>query len=182
MFDKQALQALGIDNVGYISTSQIVFGEELRRICENNVCHRYGASWTCPPAVGTIEECKRKCLSYDSAMVFSTVYQLEDSFDVEGMDAGRAAFGESCRRLYDQAKARCPGVLMLSGAHCPQCRECTYPHAPCKFPEQMIPSISGYCIYVNKLAAAAGLKYNNGSNTVTYFGILLYNQSDTAQA
>ena len=41
-------------------------------------------------------------------------------------------------------------------------------------PERLFPSLEGFGINVTKLAAASGLRYNNGERTVTYFGMVLY--------
>ena len=37
-------------------------------------------------------------------------------------------------------------------------------------------SLEGYGFIVNELATEAGIRYNNGANTVTYFGALLYKE------
>ena len=47
----------------------------------------YGCTWACPPGVGTIEERKERIQRYTNAFVFTTKYDIEDSFDYE--DGGR---------------------------------------------------------------------------------------------
>ena len=66
----------------------IPFCPELRQLCESNQCGNYGKSWTCPPAVGKVEDLMRQAKGYQSALVYQTVSQLEDSFDIEGMQEG----------------------------------------------------------------------------------------------
>ena len=166
---------VGIDHFGVISTNEIVFGQEIRDICAGNACRGYGKSWACPPAMGTVEECRERCLSFENALVFSSVYELEDSFDFEGMSRGHAGFKKVCDEFYDMIKPRMEGeFILLSNEGCKRCKTCTYPDAPCRFPERLFPALEGYGIYVNKLAQSAGMKYINGQNTVTYFGMLLY--------
>ena len=63
----------------------------VRELCEQNTCRQYGASWACPPAVGTLEECQARVQSYDAMLLFSRRYTLCDSFDFESMAAGQAA-------------------------------------------------------------------------------------------
>ena len=41
-------------------------------------------------------------------------------------------------------------------------------------PEKLFPSVEGFGINVVALASKVGLKYNNGENTVTYFGMLMF--------
>lgn len=65
-------------------------------------------------------------------------------------------------------------VLLLSNEGCNRCSHCTYPSAACRNPEMLFPSLEGFGINVFMLAKTADLKYMNGENTVTYFGMLLY--------
>ena len=171
--DKQ-LKDAGIHGWSVIEPSAIVFSQEIRDICASNACGNYGKKWTCPPGVGTVDECREKCLSFEHALVFQTVYPLEDSFDFEGMMEGHRAFKGVCDRLHDLAKPALKRFWLLSNEGCEGCKTCTYPDAPCRFPDKLYPAVEGLGIYVNKLAESAGLKYINGANTVTYFGMLLY--------
>lgn len=174
MFDQSVLEDIGIYQSGYIAVSQIVFGDEIRELCQNNVCRRYGTTWACPPAVGTLEQCKQKCSEFEKAMVFSAKYLLEDSFDFEGMQEGHRAFKDVCDKLFAAAKSKLPIFLLLSNEGCLRCKTCTYPHAACRLPEMLFPSVEGFGIYVSKLAETANINYSNGANTVTYFGLMLF--------
>ena len=71
VFEKSLLQNIGIYQYGIIETKQIVFSDEVRSLCQGNVCRNYSKTWACPPAVGTVVECREKCLQYDKALVFS---------------------------------------------------------------------------------------------------------------
>lgn len=134
----------------------------------------YGKTWACPPAVGTVEECRARCLSYKTAMVFNAVYPLEDSFDYEGMMQGHSAFKDLCDQLYERVRPQLNQFLLLSSEGCKRCKSCTYPSAPCRKPDLLFPSLEGFGIQVSKLADCANMKYTNGENTVTYFGMLLF--------
>ena len=180
MIEHDKLKTIGISQSGVISTAQIPFSPEVRSLCEGNVCRSYGTTWACPPAVGTVEACKAKCLSYQHALVFNQVFALEDSFDFEGMRAGHAAFKETCDKLYDLVKTQTSDFLLLSNESCNRCEKCTYPDTPCRFPEKLFPSIEGFGILVAGLAASANIHYINGANPVTYFGMLLYNDEQSA--
>lgn len=168
---EEEIHALGITRYGIITTDQIEFSDEVRKLCADNVCGNYCKTWACPPAVGTVEECKARILSYPRAFVFSSVYQLEDSFDYEGMMEGHAKFKEVCQALVPHLNKP---YLLFSNEGCKHCAKCTYPDAPCRFPEGMHPPIEGCGIWVNKLAESAGMPYINGQNTVTYFGMVCY--------
>ena len=58
--------------------------ERVRIICQTE-CERYGSTWACPPAVGTLQECEDRIRSYDSAVFFSSVAEVSDLFNMEEM-------------------------------------------------------------------------------------------------
>ena len=67
-----------------VPVSEIPFSENVREICKNE-CNRYGKSWSCPPAVGTVEECRERCMQYKLALVFSTVAETGDAYDFDSV-------------------------------------------------------------------------------------------------
>ena len=149
-------------------------------MCEDNVCGRYKKSWACPPAIGTLEECEARCLSYSHMLVFNQVFALDDSFDYPGMLNGMEQFGHICHNINTLAKQYFTDYFLLGNEGCNTCGTCTYPDAPCRFPDQLHPALEGMGLYVYKLAEQAGMNYINGKNTVTYFGGLLFHEEDTA--
>lgn len=174
IFQEDTLKEIGIFQYGVIDTKQIVFSEEVRHLCEVNYCGKYGTSWVCPPAIGTVDECKEECMKFDKGLVFTGKYDLLDSFDYEGMMEGHKAFKDVCYKFSDIIKEELSDFLLLSNEGCIGCKKCTYPDNPCILPEKLTYPVEGYGIMVNELAKAAKINYINGANTVTYFGLLLY--------
>ena len=84
---KAALEA-GIWELGEVDISRLAYHGEVREICRGNLCRGYGATWACPPAIGTLGECRARVERYSRMALFSAKYQLEDSFDMEGMQNG----------------------------------------------------------------------------------------------
>jgi len=170
---RQTALQCGFDGAEYIPVGDIRFHEEVRALCAGNACRGYGASWACPPAVGTVEECRSRMLQYDWMLLLSKVYSLEDSFDLEGMQRGMRHFKRVVDGLEEHLAGRLQGYQLLSNEGCGRCKACTYPHAPCRFPERLHHSLEGYGLMVGELAAQAGLSYHHGENMVTFFGALL---------
>ena len=56
---EERLLELPLAQYAWIRTEELTFLERVRYICETE-CPRYGTSWACPPAVGTVEECREK--------------------------------------------------------------------------------------------------------------------------
>ncbi|MGM9626012.1 MAG: DUF2284 domain-containing protein [Eubacteriales bacterium] len=157
----------------WINPQDIPFSAEIRAMCAANRCGMYGKSWSCPPGAGEWETLRDACHASDAAFLYTTCHQLEDSFDIEGMTEGK----ESHRRLDD----RTADVLSQNGivhtllgvGSCTLCKACTYPDAPCRFPDRARRPMEACGIDVVSLSRAAGIRYNNGPDTVTYFSLLL---------
>ncbi|MDR1950582.1 MAG: DUF2284 domain-containing protein [Spirochaetaceae bacterium] len=155
-----------------IPTSALTFSPELFKACEANTCGNYNRSWSCPPAVGTLEKQREKILAYERAFVFTTKYDLEDSFDIEGMASARDIHNELTMDIHRQFGKNNP---VYGAGGCSVCERCAYPE-PCRFPDRMISAVEAAGINVTELSRIAKVKYNNGPNTVTYFSMLLFNE------
>ena len=67
-----------------------------------------------------------------------------------------------------------PDAYALSTEGCSICATCTYPDAPCRFPDQMHPAVESYSISVVELAKISGVRYINGADSITYFSVILF--------
>lgn len=160
---------------GLVSPKDIEYRQDIREICEDNKCRKYGTTWACPPAIGTIDECRKRAFNYDNFLVFTAKYELKTYFDYRGMIAGMSDFKRIAFDVEEAVKPYLKDYIILSNESCETCDECTYPDKPCRFPDKLHHSIEGYGIVVNELAKKANINYNNGEKTVTYFGGLLFN-------
>jgi predicted metal-binding protein len=170
----ERLYLAGVHEYGTVSPADVEFTQEVRDLCEVNKCGLYGKTWACPPAVGTVEECRERCLRYTEMLVFSGKYDIARPFDYNGMKRGMQDFRRVAHRAAEIAREYWPDFLLLANEGCDGCEKCTYPAEPCRFPERSHGAIEGYGIYVFKLARLAGLRYDNGALTITFFGALLY--------
>jgi predicted metal-binding protein len=67
-------------------------------------------------------------------------------------------------------------MLLLGAGACMICEKCTYPDSEsCRLPHKAVPSLEACGIDVMRLSRQVGVKYHNGKNTVTYFGVVLHN-------
>lgn len=157
-----------------IETSEIPFSQSVHDMCKANRCGKYGTSWTCPPGVGRLDELESKIKKYKTACVFTCKYDLEDSFDLEGMTLGQKRTKAVLRDITEKLRADGEKFMALGCEGCELCEKCTYPNAPCRFPEEAVPSVEACGINVVELAKIVGINYNNGVNTVTYFCTVLF--------
>ena len=155
MLEEQKLREIGVSQFGTLPTTEIGFYEEIRHFAKKTPAVCMALPGPAPPAVGTVAQCKERCLRYQTALVFNAVYPLEDSFDYEGMIEGHAAFKRLCDALYLLVKEQYSSFLLLSNEGCTRCKSCTYPNHACRYPEKLFPSLEGYGIQVNRLAESA---------------------------
>ena len=177
MFDnmKERMNAAGVFEYGFVNPKEVEYSEEIRKMCEVNTCQKYGTTWACPPAIGTVDECAERAKKYDDMLVFSGKYDLEDSFDYEGMMRAMTEFKTIVGNIDDDICKDLDDYLLLGNEGCGHCKTCAYPE-PCRLPDKVNGAIEGYGILVTTLAKQAGINYNNGVNTLTFFGALLYNK------
>ena len=171
---KAAILAAGFTEAGAVDTGRLTYEEEIRRICEGNSCRNYGASWACPPAVGTLDACRKQCGQYSHMLLFNRKYPLEDPFDYDGMVGALRDFKARVEALDGALVPWIGERLMLSNEGCGRCSRCTYPDSPCRFPDRLYPSIEGYGFNIGRLAREAGTHSHFGPGTVTYFGAILF--------
>ena len=171
---QRLLMEAGFQEAGVIPVSGLAFHDDVRVQCEKNLCGCYGTSWACPPAVGTPEECRQRVLEYRYLHLFSKAYVAVYSRDMSGILANMRDFKKTAWDLGKKLKGVGGKHLILSNESCGRCKECTYPDAPCRFPDELQHSIEGYGFYVAELCKQADIKYINGTGAVTFFGAVLY--------
>jgi predicted metal-binding protein len=115
-----------------------------------------------------LEEQKKKITAYKKAFVFTTKYNLEDSFDYEGMMKAKEIHDSLTRELFEKFGKE---HLVYGAGSCNLCPKCAYPE-PCRHPDKNFSSIEAAGINVTELSQAAKVKYNNGPNTITYFSMI----------
>lgn len=174
------ITGLGAYKAAVIPTSDVTTDVSFRTLCEQNVCGNYGKNHMCPPDVGDINELIAKLYGFEYILVYQSVGTLEDSFDFEGMADAAEKHGKLICDVRDTVEPLLVGKSLFLGAGgcrlCPVCAKKT--NEPCRHPEKATPSLEAYGVNVSLLAKAAGMKYINGQNTVTYFGAVLFDIDD----
>lgn len=171
---------LGATRSAIIQVSDIQFSDSFRDLCEQNHCGKFNTTWMCPPAVGPYEELKNQVLRFDKGLVVQTVYQLEDSFDFEGMMRAAAIYGKVMRDILNDIRSenQLGTILPLGAGACNYCETCSYPDQECLHPDQALSSVEAHGIDVTALVTACGIPYNNGPASVSYVGMILFNETN----
>ncbi len=171
---RETIVELGATKSGALAVSDIKFDPAARKACEENYCGNYDRNWTCPPLCGDVFELIERAKGYQSAVLFQSISSLKDSYDIEGMTEAADRHNEVVRSLQRLARDRFGDAVVLGSGGCSFCSVCARVNdEPCRFPDEATTSLEAYGMYVSHIAKQAGMKYINGQNTVTYFGMVL---------
>ncbi|MBV1684066.1 DUF2284 domain-containing protein [Eubacterium callanderi] len=159
-----------------IQPSQIPIKKEIRKLCEKNDCGQYGKNYMCPPAVGSLEDYEKRVNTYKKGLLLSQVFKIESRMDYRRMKEVLEEFGQNMKEFHLEIKQSGIDGDVYSAGHCTLCKKCAIlSEQPCRFPEFAMPSLEAAGIDVVKLSSDSGLMYNNGADSFTMIGLLLYN-------
>lgn len=167
------LSELPLYQYAYVSTKDMVFSDRIRWICEHE-CPMYGKTWACPPAVGSVDECRARCLQFDDALLITTITEVNDIANMEETLATRMPHEEITRQVHAMVAAQSEKTMVLSTEACAICEECAWPDAPCRFKDKMYPCVESHGIIVTDLAEKAGIDFYADGNLVTWFSLIFY--------
>ena len=102
-----------------------------------------------------------------------TYGDVEDSFDFEAMFEIEGEHKEHFQEMYDALREQDEEVLAAGAGCCTVCRECSYPDAPCRFPEKKFTSMEAYGMLVLDICKANGLTYYYGPEKMAYNSLFL---------
>lgn len=150
------------------------FSDKIRYICEHE-CPMYGKSWACPPAVGSVAECKMRCLSYKNGLLISTITEVNDIANIEETLATRPEHEKITNHVRQLMRQQGIEPYVLSTESCAACERCAYLDGePCRMPETMHPCVESHGINILPMIEELGLMFQYGENVVTWFSLFLY--------
>ena len=158
----------------FIDPKDLEFNSRIRWICENE-CPMYGKSWACPPGVGSLNQCKGKCLQHENCLLISSIVEVNDIADMEETLAtrpGHEALTNEVAAIMEEMGVK---PYILSTEACTICERCAIADGqPCRFPEKMHPCVESHCINVVPILEANGLEFQFGANVVTWISLLFF--------
>ena len=169
---KKALD-MGFTVAAKLDCSTIKLMPEVRNMCAANKCNMYNKNWACPPGCGSLEECRDKIKNYKVGIIVQTVGELEDSMDFESMQEIEERHSKIFMKFSDELKKEYDSVLSLGAGCCQKCSKCSYPDAPCRYPERAVSSMEAYGMLVSQVCSDNNVKYYYGPNTLAYTGCFL---------
>ena len=171
---EEKLSELPLYIYDFLSPEELDFTSRIRWICENE-CPMYGQTWACPPGVGSINQCKGKCLSFENCLMISTIAEVTDITDIQETLATRPDHEALTNEVRDMMREMGTDPYILSTEACAICERCAYLDGkPCRYPEQMHPCVESHSINVVPMLEKRGLEFQFGANVVTWVSLLFY--------
>jgi predicted metal-binding protein len=182
-FDDLIKEALEADatHAAMADVSKIQFREEVRDACARNSCGNYDTNWMGPPAIGSIKDLMERARKYKHGLLFQTVCNVKSSFDLKGMIKGAEVHKKVFRSVIERIKKKynIKDMLPLNAGCCRICKKCAYLDGePCRNPDEAVSSVEAYGIDVVRMEKDAGMPYYNGKNTISYVGLILFNENE----
>lgn len=165
------------DEHSEVETSLIHIDSKVRELCKQNTCGQYGKNHMCPPAVNSLDAWREEIYAYKKALIVTKIYQTKERGgwkswlkSMKDFQIRLLSFKKGIIKSIPENKTR-----LLGAGACRLCEKCTLiDNQPCLLPDKAFPSLEACGIDVMALSKNAGLKYNNGKNTITYIGAILY--------
>ena len=173
---EQQLSALPLYVYTYIDPQSLDFTERVRYICKEE-CPMYGKTWACPPGVGTVPECKEKCLTYNSCLLIGTITEVIGEPSMEQSLSTRPEHEALTNQVREFFREQGVEPYILSTEACNVCQRCAYLDGqPCRLPERMHPCLESHGINIIPTLEENGLDFQYGNNIVTWYSLLFFNE------
>lgn len=171
---EEGLAQLPLCGYFFLEPKMLEFSERVRWVCEQE-CPMFGHSWACPPGVGTVAECQRRCQSREHCLMIVTVTEVADIGDMDEALATRQPHEEVTNQVRQLMRELEVEPYILSTQACAVCPRCAYLDGqPCRFPEKMHPCVESHGINLIPTMEENGLDFQFGGNTVTWISLLFY--------
>ena len=113
--DFETIRAMALENgfsyAAPMDCALLELRREVREMCAANTCGMYGKNLACPPACGTLEQCREQVRRYSAGVLVQTVGDIEDSMDFEAMLETEARHKKQFYKLAEELRKEYPRLL-----------------------------------------------------------------------
>ncbi len=171
---ESALAELPLYGYFSIDPKELEFSDRIRWICQHE-CPMYGRTWACPPAVGSVAQCKEKCMGYENCLMIATITEVRDITDINETLATRPEHEEITNQVRDLMVQQGVQPYVLSTEACTICEHCAWLDGqPCRLPGKMHPCVESHGINLVPVLENNGIEFQFGANVVTWVSLLFY--------
>ncbi len=173
---EQQLSQLPLYRFDWIDPATLEFSQRIRHICQND-CPMYGTNWACPPGVGSVESCQKRCSGYNRCLLIGTITEVRDITDIDETLATRPAHEELTNQVRDLMREQGVWPYILSTEACAVCSRCAFVDGlPCRLPGRMHPCIESHGINLIPTLEELGESFQYGGNMVTWYSLLFFKE------
>lgn len=161
-----------------ITPNQVPINPKFRKYCEENLCGKYNANYSCPPDCGTVEELQQRILAEDKVLVIQTIWDIAGYEDKATIQHAKESHNAAALRLMDTIRENgysgfCSGY---NGCHlCNPCKRVN--NLPCAFAEKRISCLSAYCVDVAELAKRCNIAFAWNTEKLHLFGMIAFHET-----
>lgn len=160
-----------------VPVDRIIVDPQFRPYCEENICGKYNANYSCPPDCGTVEEVRERLMAQDRAMVLQTIWEIGNYENKAAILKSKKSHNAAILRLTERLRQDGVKGFCLGYGGCSLCDSCKrVTNKPCAFPEKRISCMSAYCIDVAKLATECGLTFAWEQDKLYLFGMFAFKE------
>ena len=171
---EERLSELPLYFYNFIKPETLEFSDRIRYICGAE-CPMYGKTWACPPAVGEVAACKKKCLRYTNCLMIGTIVEVVDISNIAETLATRPDHEDVTNQVRDMMREQGIEPYILSTEACAICENCAYLEGkPCRYPDRMHPCVESHGINLIPTLEENGLGFQYGENIVTWYSLLFF--------
>ena len=161
-----------------IPAKEIPVDGSFRKFCEDNLCGKYNANYSCPPACGSVEQVHGRLFAQEKALVLQTIHDIGSYENKEAILRSKKSLNIAVLELTERLREAGKTCFCLGYGGCPLCDPCRQVEGmPCAFPEKRISCMSAYCIDVGKLAGKCGLEFAWVPEKLFLFGMIVLREN-----
>lgn len=164
---------IGFDIAVTMDPQTLTAREDVRAMCAEDKCGAYNKNWTCPPVIGSVEECQQEMRQYKRGILLQTIGYMNKAVDSKCYRETERRHMQNFHAFAEEIRKQSPNALCLGAGGCQVCKQCSYPE-PCCFPDKAVSSMEAYGLYVTQVCRDAGVPYHYGEKTIAYMALVLF--------
>lgn len=156
---------------------QIPVDPKFRTFCEENLCGKYGANYSCPPDCGSPEALHESILAEKYTLIVETVWDIAGYEDKAAVQHAKMTHNAAVLRLHKRLTDAGYAGFCSGYNGCPLCSPCKRVNdQPCAHPESRISCLSAYCVDVAELARRCKLEFAWKRDKLYLFGMIAFHE------
>ena len=163
-----------------IAPEQIPVNAKFRIFCEENLCGKYGANYSCPPDCGTVEALHQNILAADKVLIVQTIWNIDGYEDKSTIQESKKMHNAMVLHLKSKMEQQELTGFCSGYNGCQLCTPCKRTvNEPCIHPDLRISCMSAYCIDVAELAKRCNLPFAWTPDKLHLFGMVAFHEAGT---